>query len=73
MMTRFIMTSSAFLAIAIPNLLIADGKRKIDDKKIKSIARWVILIALAYHAFLLLTNWQNVVPYMPYWQKNHII
>lgn len=73
MMTRFIMTSSAFIAIAIPNLLIADGKRKIDDKKIKNIARWVILIALAYHAFLLLTNWQNVVPYMPYWQKNHII
>lgn len=65
MMTRMIMTMVPFVAIAIPRLL--------DHKRMKSAMDYWILtggflvIGVIYHAFLLLTNWQHVVPYVPFW------
>lgn len=65
MMTRVIMTLVAFLAIAIPRLM--DKPRMKSDVNYFTLRFGFIIIAFVYHAFMLLTNWQNVVPYVPYW------
>lgn len=68
-MTRFIMTSSAFLAIALPNILIPDGQSAISHSKLKKIALIVVFLGITYNIFLLSMNWQNIVPYIPFWQQ----
>ena len=65
MMTRVIMTLAAFLAIAMPQLL--DKSRTKSDLNYFALKFSFIIIGFVYHAFLLLTNWQNVVPYIPFW------
>ncbi|MBR5778866.1 MAG: EpsG family protein [Bacteroidales bacterium] len=67
-MTRFVMTSSAFLAIAIPNILISDRPFEYFHIKQKNISLIIILLGLVYNSFLLYVNWQNIVPYVPFWQ-----
>jgi len=68
MMTRMIMTSIALLAIAMPQLLDASRTRSLQNRLL--LKTGFVVIGLGYHAFMLLTNWQNVVPYIPYWSLN---
>ena len=64
-MIRVIMTAVALLAIAMPQLLDKSRTKSLRDYTILKMAFFAI--GLVYHAFMLLTNWQNVVPYIPYW------
>lgn len=66
MFTRLIMTMVPFLAIAIPQLL--DKSRFRSDKDYYVLKIGTVFLGLIYHGFMLLTNWQNVVPYIPYWR-----
>jgi hypothetical protein len=67
MIIRFIMSFIALLSIYMPMLL---DKRKAKSKqKATSLIKLFVLIGLAYHAFMLLTSWQKVVPYIPYWES----
>lgn len=65
MMTRMIMTEVALIAIAIPQLL--DKARTSSHRDHLILKLGFIAIGFIYHAFLLLSNWQNVIPYIPYW------
>ena len=60
---RYIMTFAGLLAVAMPNLLYT-GKSKDNGQK-EILFFLFIIIGLSYHAFMLITNWQNVVPYIP--------
>lgn len=64
-MTRFIMISIPFLAISMPRLLNSQNTKNQMDRKICYFS--YIVIGLVYHGFMLYTNWQNVVPYVPFW------
>lgn len=66
MMTRMIMTMTALVAIAIPQLLDKPRTKSLRDYLILKIA--FVSIGIGYHAFMLLSNWQNVVPYIPFWR-----
>lgn len=60
---RYVMVFSGLLAVAMPYLLVP---KETQGKKTQFILYVsFIIVGLAYHAFLLLTNWQNVVPYIP--------
>lgn len=65
-MTRMIMTMSAFIAIAIPQLL--DRKRTMQERDCVVLRFGFIGIGFVYHTFMLTSNWQNVVPYIPFWR-----
>jgi hypothetical protein len=65
MMTRMIMTTVALVAIAIPQLLDKSRTRSLNDYVLLKLA--FLGIGSAYHAFMLFTNWQHVVPYVPFW------
>lgn len=65
MMTRMIMTMVSLIAIAIPQLLDKSRTRSLRDYSILKFG--FIAIGFVYHAFMLLSNWQNVVPYIPFW------
>lgn len=65
MMTRMIMTQTAMLAIACPRLL--DGKRFVHKGTYNILFLAFIAVGIGYHYFMLTSNWQNVVPYIPYW------
>ena len=55
-----------FLAIAIPRLF---DKKNTHDLQIRNFVFVLFLIiGCVYHGFMLLTSWQNVVPYIPYWK-----
>lgn len=60
---RYIMVFSGLLAVAVPNML------EITTARNKSLNTLLItsfvFVGLSYHAFMLLTSWQNVVPYIP--------
>ena len=60
---RYIMTFSGIMAVAMPNLL--DKVQSKNKSFIKILLISFILIGLSYHAYMLLSNWQNVVPYVP--------
>ena len=62
MMTRFIMTFGALLAIAIPRLTSPDDTHSEQTANVLSVA--TVVLGLVYHGFMLFTNWQNVVPYV---------
>ena len=66
MMTRVMMTMVSLMAIAIPQLF--DKRRSKMPRDLLALKLSFIAIGLAYHTFMLLTNWQNVVPYIPYWR-----
>lgn len=67
MIVRLIMASIAFFAIYVPDLLSYDFVN--DYNKHKYIFNIFIVIGLMYHGFMLLTSWQKVVPYIPYWDS----
>ena len=67
MMTRFIMSSIPFLAIAMPRLLNRANTQRIDIRNV-CFAGYTT-IGIAYHAYMLMVNWQNVVPYVPFWMQ----
>ena len=59
---RYVMTFSGLLAVAMPNLLYSYKSR---EKRLNGLILFLfIIIGLLYHTFLLITNWQNVVPYI---------
>jgi len=61
--TRYIMTFSGLLTVAMPCLL---DKEAATSKSLNStLLLSFVVIGLLYHAFMLYTNWQNVVPYIP--------
>lgn len=65
-MIRIIMTMVAFLSISIPNLL---EKKQVKNKRYNlTYTLCLVTICLVYHGFMLITSWQNVVPYIPYWK-----
>lgn len=66
MMTRMIMSTVPLLAISLPQLLYNNNT---INKKYSSIYIFItIIIGMAYHSFMLINNWQNVVPYIPFWK-----
>ena len=66
MMTRMIMSMIPLFAISMPNLLFNDNT---INKKYSSIYLFsTLFIGIIYHAFMLITSWQNVVPYIPFWK-----
>lgn len=67
MMTRLIMTQSAMLAIAFPKLL--DGKRFVHKNSYNILFLAFLAVGTVYHIFMLTSNWQNVVPYAPFWES----
>lgn len=66
MMIRVITTLVVFLSVSIPNLL--DYKRFRDKGEYHLLKNCVIIIGLTYHSFMLITNWQKIVPYVPFWR-----
>ncbi len=68
-MTRFIMMCIPFLSISMPQIL--DSKRINDNLTYQFCFLGFLLIGVVYHIFMLLTNWQNVVPYIPFWENNN--
>lgn len=67
MIIRFIMSFIAFLSIYMPLIL---EKRKAKSKSNATLLfNSFVIIGLVYHAFMLLTSWQKVVPYTPYWES----
>lgn len=68
LMTRLIMSVIPLLSISIPKIFCEYNDRVKDRKKAFLLYLMFIIIGLAYHSFMLLTNWQNVVPYIPYWK-----
>lgn len=60
---RYIMVFSGLLAVAVPNMLEVTTVRKRSFNTL--LLTSFIIVGLAYHAFMLLTSWQNVVPYIP--------
>ena len=66
-MTRLIMTSVPLLAIAIPELLCDKNNIKNHKNNVVFMLAF-ILIGFVYHAFMLMTGWQKIIPYVAYWQ-----
>lgn len=65
MMTRLIMSAIPFLAISMPRLLDKTRSGFRSNRDICCVG--FVVIGFAYHAFMLAVNWQNVVPYIPFW------
>ena len=63
--TRYIMLFAGLLSIAIPGLF--SNKKSLKSKGTSLRLVIFISIGLFYHMFMLQTNWQNVVPYIPFW------
>lgn len=67
MMIRIIMLLVPLMAISFPQLVSKENKiKRPTNNKIGYM--FLIIISLGYHLFLLLTSWQNVVPYIPFWE-----
>lgn len=65
MIIRFIMSFIAFLAIYMPLLLRGNA---VKSRQLKTLLLCgFVIIGLVFHAFMLMTSWQKVVPYIPYW------
>ncbi|MBQ8174730.1 MAG: EpsG family protein [Clostridia bacterium] len=62
MMIRFIVTFIPLLAIAFPRLNAPENAR--DTKTTRYVTLAFMALGIFYHGFMLLTNWQNVVPYV---------
>lgn len=65
-MTRIIMAAIPFAAVALPQLLSKTRTRDMSNRNLSFFL--LLIIGLLYHAFMLISNWQNVVPYIPYWE-----
>lgn len=65
-MTRMIMTTVPLIAIAIPQLI--DEDRTTSPKDCFLLKAGFVSIGVGYHLFMLFVNWQNVVPYIPFWR-----
>lgn len=65
-MTRLMMTTVPFMAIAVPEL-VSDRYNLISYKNNTVYSIGIIAIGCFYHGFMLWMSWQNVVPYVPYW------
>lgn len=63
---RFIMSFVPLMSIAIPHLF--SFKRTSSKKVMIALTICFMLIGLIYHGFMLISNWSNVVPYIPYTQ-----
>ncbi len=63
MMIRFIILFIPLLAIAFPRLNAPENAR--DKSTAGYLTLAFVLLGVFYHGFMLLTNWQNVVPYIP--------
>lgn len=64
---RVLVAILPIVAITIPDL-ICDKKNVVSEKKRVLSKYAIIIIGLLYHMYMLLVNWQNVVPYVPYWE-----
>lgn len=64
---RVLVAMLPIVAISIPDLL-CDKGNVVNEKKRFLSKTSIILLGLAYHMYMLLVNWQNVVPYVPYWE-----
>ena len=67
MIIRYIMSFIAFLSIYMP-LILQKNKAKSKNNATLLLNSFVI-IGLVYHVFMLLTSWQKVVPFTPYWES----
>ena len=63
---RFIMSFVPLMSIAIPHLF--SFNRTSSKKVMIALTIGFVLIGLIYHGFMLISNWSNVVPYIPYMQ-----
>ena len=70
MIVRLLMAFIAFFAIYVPELLSYDFVKNYN--KHKYIFLSFIVIGLMYHGFMLLSSWQKVVPYLPYWNRTSL-
>lgn len=62
---RVLVAILPFVAISIPEVLNINNA---INKKVAFLSKtFIIIIGIAYHLYMLLNNWQNVVPYIPYW------
>ncbi|MBQ2969066.1 MAG: EpsG family protein [Bacteroidaceae bacterium] len=68
MIIRFIMSFIAFLAVYMPLLLVREKAKSKQQTSLLLSA--FVAIGLVFHAFMLLTSWQKVVPYTPYWESS---
>lgn len=64
---RIMMSMIPFLSISIPQLL-CDVQRMYLKSNRNILLAFFIVIGVAYHFFMLITHWQNVVPYIPFWK-----
>lgn len=63
---RFIVVLLPFLAVYLPDML---SDEKCRTPRFQVLYKYIItLICIAYHAYLVLNNWQNVVPYVTFIQ-----
>lgn len=66
MMTRIIMFGGSLMSIAIPQLSNAILVK--NEKYHKLLILAIVCVGIFYHAFMLITNWQNIIPYIPFWK-----
>lgn len=67
MMIRFMVAFIPLLAIAFPRLNDRENAR--DTKTATFITYAFLALGVFYHGFMLLTNWQNVVPYVSVFEQ----
>ena len=67
MMIRFMVAFIPLLAIAFPRLNNRENAR--DTKTATFITYAFLALGVFYHGFMLLTNWQNVVPYVSVFEQ----
>ena len=64
-MLRFLVVFLPFMSVGLPDLL--DDRNCIHQPTQVLYRYGTVLIAVAYHAFLVWNDWQDIVPYVPYW------
>lgn len=63
---RILLAFLPFMAVGFPELL-CNGSNIVNAKRNKLEIGYVLAVGLAYHAFMMWYNVQNVIPYRPFW------
>lgn len=63
---RLLVAMIPLVAISYPDLLCSDNSINIVNARLTKAG--IIIIGLSYHIYMMIVNWQNIVPYIPYWR-----
>lgn len=67
MAIRLMLMFMPFMAVGFPTLM-SGPTTNIQIHNNKIIQFGIVIIGLAYHSFMMIENYQNIVPYIPFWR-----